>query len=157
RMRCGAYPSSAGTRLRACLYPLDERCRPSSGPRESCRDPAWAWRINKTGTPSVCQAEKEAGARRGAVSVARGICGPRKKYPLLLMAVHTARGTRAAVTSGSSGADSHNRLGPVRRVIREVGLALITLGIITLLFVGYQLWGTGLAEAHSQSALKRDF
>jgi sortase A len=73
------------------------------------------------------------------------------------MAVHTARGSRAAVTTGSSSADSHNRLGPVRRVIREVGLALITLGIVTLLFVGYQLWGTGLAEAHSQSALKRDF
>ena len=38
-----------------------------------------------------------------------------------------------------------------------MGLALITAGVIVLLFVGYQLWGTGIAEAHSQAALKRDF
>ena len=49
------------------------------------------------------------------------------------------------------------RLGPLRRGIREVGLALITLGVIVLLFVAYQLWGTGIAEAHSQAALKRSF
>jgi sortase A len=48
-------------------------------------------------------------------------------------------------------------LGPLRRGVREVGLALITLGVIVLLFVGFQLWGTGLAEAHSQAALKRSF
>jgi sortase A len=48
-------------------------------------------------------------------------------------------------------------MGPLRRGIREVGLALITLGVIVLLFVGYQLWGTGFAERHSQAVLKRDF
>jgi sortase A len=48
-------------------------------------------------------------------------------------------------------------LGPVRRSVRELGLALITLGVVILLFVAYQLWGTGLAEAHSQAALKRSF
>ena len=41
--------------------------------------------------------------------------------------------------------------------MRELGLALIVAGVIVLLFVGYQLWGTGIAEAHSQAALKRDF
>jgi sortase A len=45
----------------------------------------------------------------------------------------------------------------MRRGVRELGLALITLGVIILLFVAYQLWGTGLAEAHSQAALKRSF
>ncbi len=48
-------------------------------------------------------------------------------------------------------------LGPVRRTIREIGLDLITAGIMVLLFVGYQLWGTGLAEANSQSQLKKQF
>ncbi len=48
-------------------------------------------------------------------------------------------------------------LGPLRRGVRELGLALIVAGIIVLLFVGYQLWGTGIAEAHSQANLKRDF
>jgi sortase A len=48
-------------------------------------------------------------------------------------------------------------LGPLRRGVREVGLALIVAGVIVLLFVVYQLWGTGIAEAHSQATLKRDF
>jgi sortase A len=48
-------------------------------------------------------------------------------------------------------------LGPIRRGVREVGLALIVAGVIVLLFVVYQLWGTGIAEAHSQATLKRSF
>jgi sortase A len=73
------------------------------------------------------------------------------------MAVHTAPTSPETGTDGGSGADRHQRLGPVRRVTREVGLALITLGVIVLLFVAYQLWGTGIAEAHSQAALKKSF
>jgi sortase A len=42
-------------------------------------------------------------------------------------------------------------------VVRELGLALIVAGVVVLLFVGYQLWGTGIAEAHSQANLERDF
>lgn len=45
----------------------------------------------------------------------------------------------------------------IRRVVREVGLALIVAGVIVLLFVVYQLWGTGLTEAHNQSVLARQF
>ncbi|HUE59508.1 MAG TPA: sortase, partial [Acidimicrobiales bacterium] len=41
--------------------------------------------------------------------------------------------------------------------MREVGLALITLGVIVLLFVAYELLGTNIAEAHSQSNLKSSF
>ncbi len=48
-------------------------------------------------------------------------------------------------------------LGPVRRGVRETGLALITLGIIVFLFVGYQLFGTNLTEEHNQSRLRASF
>ncbi len=48
-------------------------------------------------------------------------------------------------------------MGPLRRGVRELGLGLITLGVIVLLFVAYELLGTNLAEAHSQSNLKRSF
>lgn len=48
-------------------------------------------------------------------------------------------------------------MGPVRRTIREIGLGLITLGVIVLLFVAYQLFGTNIAESHSQANLKRSF
>ncbi len=48
-------------------------------------------------------------------------------------------------------------LGPLRRAVREIGLGLITLGVIVLLFVAYQLFGTNLTEAHNQQALKKQF
>jgi len=68
----------------------------------------------------------------------------------------------APAAEGSKGSVEPGRayrppLGPVRRGIRELGLALITIGVIILLFVGYQLWGTGFAERHSQATLKRGF
>src|SRR5580700_10472834 len=48
-------------------------------------------------------------------------------------------------------------LGPVRKTIREIGWDLITAGLVVLLFVVYQLWGTGFAEAASQNKLKSQF
>ncbi len=48
-------------------------------------------------------------------------------------------------------------MGPVRRTVREVGLALITLGVVVLLFVLYELFGTGIAESQSQHTLSRQF
>jgi len=44
-----------------------------------------------------------------------------------------------------------------RRVVGGIGRTLIALGVLILLFVAYQLWGTGLAEARSQTTLKRQF
>ena len=44
-----------------------------------------------------------------------------------------------------------------RRILREAGLGLITLGLVVLAFVAYQLWGTGLTESHDQSVLQRQF
>jgi sortase A len=48
-------------------------------------------------------------------------------------------------------------LGPVRKTVREIGFALITAGVVVLLFVAYQLWGTRFAEAASQSKLSKQF
>ena len=38
-----------------------------------------------------------------------------------------------------------------------IGRVLMTAGTLMLLFVGYQLWGTGLAEARSQKDLSQEF
>ena len=45
----------------------------------------------------------------------------------------------------------------VRRVVAGVGRALIFLGVLILLFVAYQLWGTGISEARDQHRLKNEF
>ncbi len=46
---------------------------------------------------------------------------------------------------------------PVRTVVGFIGRALITLGILVLLFVAYQLWGTGFYEARAQNDLQGQF
>ena len=48
-------------------------------------------------------------------------------------------------------------LGAVRRGVREVGLGLITAGVMLLLFVLYQLVGTNFAEEHNQAKLAKEF
>jgi len=45
----------------------------------------------------------------------------------------------------------------VRTVLRGLGKTCISAGCLILMFVAYQLWGTGIAEARSQRALKRQF
>ena len=45
----------------------------------------------------------------------------------------------------------------MRRIIGGVGRALVTIGILILLFVAYQLWGTGLYEAREQDKLQAQF
>jgi sortase A len=45
----------------------------------------------------------------------------------------------------------------VRRVVAATGRVLVTVGILILLLVAYQLWGTGLYEARQQSKLKDQF
>lgn len=44
----------------------------------------------------------------------------------------------------------------LRRVVGGIGHTLIAAGVLILLFVAYELWGTGLAEARSQKTLKKD-
>jgi sortase A len=43
------------------------------------------------------------------------------------------------------------------RVLGVVGRVFITAGVLILLFVAYQLWGTGIREAQSQRSLKNEF
>jgi sortase A len=45
----------------------------------------------------------------------------------------------------------------VRRIVAGIGRTCIASGVLILLFVAYQLWGTGLAEARSQDRLRSDF
>jgi sortase A len=45
----------------------------------------------------------------------------------------------------------------VRRVVGGIGRTLITIGVLILLFVAYQLWGTGISEARDQSRLRHQF
>jgi len=45
----------------------------------------------------------------------------------------------------------------VRRVVRGTGKTLIAAGVLLLLFVVYQLWGTGLAYDRAQKSLRSEF
>jgi sortase A len=49
------------------------------------------------------------------------------------------------------------RISGGRRLVREVGLALVAAGVVVLLFVVYELVGTNFSEEHSQAQLSRDF
>jgi sortase A len=43
------------------------------------------------------------------------------------------------------------------RVLGAVGRVCITAGVLVLLFVAYQLWGTGIHEARAQNSLENEF
>jgi len=45
----------------------------------------------------------------------------------------------------------------VRRTLAGIGKVLITLGLLILLFVAYQLWGTGIYTARAQNQLESQF
>ncbi len=45
----------------------------------------------------------------------------------------------------------------MRRLLSGVGRTLITAGVLLLLFVAYQLWGTGIRQAQRQHTLKSGF
>ena len=45
----------------------------------------------------------------------------------------------------------------IRRVLRAVGIALLAAGVLVMLFVAYELWGTGLTTASHQNALRQQF
>jgi sortase A len=45
----------------------------------------------------------------------------------------------------------------VRRALSAIGRTLVTAGILILLFVAYQLWGTGIYQAREQSRLQDEF
>ena len=45
----------------------------------------------------------------------------------------------------------------VHQVLRGIGKTLISTGLLIMLFVAYQLWGTNFAEARSQDKLENEF
>jgi sortase A len=45
----------------------------------------------------------------------------------------------------------------MRRVLGGVGRALVTVGLLLLFFVAYQLWGTGILQARTQDKLRDQF
>ena len=45
----------------------------------------------------------------------------------------------------------------MRRTIAAIGRALVTIGLLILVFVAYELWGTGIFTARAQSRLKHQF
>jgi Sortase (surface protein transpeptidase) len=45
----------------------------------------------------------------------------------------------------------------VRRTAASLGRMLVTVGLLILLFVAYQLWGTGIFTARAQNDLERKF
>jgi sortase A len=45
----------------------------------------------------------------------------------------------------------------MRRVLGAVGRVLVTVGTLLLLFVAYQLWGTGIYQARAQDDLRHQF
>ena len=45
----------------------------------------------------------------------------------------------------------------MRRVVGAIGRTFITIGILILLFVAYQLWGTGIYTARQQDQLEQQF
>jgi sortase A len=45
----------------------------------------------------------------------------------------------------------------MRRVLGAVGRVLVTVGLLLLLFIAYQLWGTGIYQARAQNNLEHQF
>ena len=45
----------------------------------------------------------------------------------------------------------------LQRALGIIGRVLITLGLLIIAFVGYQLWGTGIEFRANQRALAKDF
>jgi sortase A len=55
------------------------------------------------------------------------------------------------------GADRYPRTMRLARVLGAIGRVCITAGVLILLFVAYQLWGTGIREAQAQRKLENEF
>lgn len=69
-----------------------------------------------------------------------------------------AAGRRGPRRNGSDGAGGRQTRRPTRgrRLLGVTGRSLIALGLLLLLFVGYQLWGTGVRTAQAQARLEDD-
>jgi sortase A len=57
----------------------------------------------------------------------------------------------------ASGAGRYPRTMRLARVLGAIGRTCIAVGVLILLFVAYQLWGTGIREAQAQRKLESEF
>ena len=64
---------------------------------------------------------------------------------------------RTGPTTAASGGSPPVPSAVVRRAIAAIGRMLVTLGLLILLFVAYELWGTGIFTARAQTNLKSQF
>jgi sortase A len=69
---------------------------------------------------------------------------------------HVRRRLKGPEDNADEGVQERPPLSRGRRLTAGLGHALIRVGVLILLFVAYQLWGTGFAEASSQRRLKQD-
>ena len=67
------------------------------------------------------------------------------------------RTLRTGPTTARDNRDTAGTIGLVRRAIAGIGRTLVTLGLLILLFVVYQLWGTGIFTARAQENLRAKF
>jgi sortase A len=74
----------------------------------------------------------------------------RPEYSALLRSMHSY--TYTVLNFGGETVDTGKM---IRRAMSGGGRVLVTSGVILLLFVGYQLWGTGIATARAQSDLDK--
>ena len=65
-------------------------------------------------------------------------------------------GRPRGATKVAGGADSLPEM-RLAKFLGAIGRTFITAGVLILLFVSYQLWGTGIREAQAQGDLERDF
>ena len=72
------------------------------------------------------------------------------------MGTEEVYGRPRGATKVAGGADSLTKM-RLAKFLGAIGRTFITAGVLILLFVSYQLWGTGIREAQAQSDLERDF
>ena len=69
----------------------------------------------------------------------------------------TGRAAKRSPEVRQSGRSAQVPSTAVRRTIAAIGRMLVTLGLLILLFVTYELWGTGIFTARAQHRLKNQF
>jgi sortase A len=103
----------------------------------------------RTGAPiAPGKCRKQAGNRSNPVGPSR--VSPDRRQESRYRAL--ARTIGQAGRLGTSPDSRYRR--PVRRTANATGRVLITVGTLVLLFVAYQLWGTGIYESREQSRLR---
>lgn len=111
--------------------------------------------------------------RHGRPEVDRITAGHRARVPATSQVHHAGKlgrgrhGRALLLERGQPGpagdaTASHEAAGTVagmdlRALLRGLGKTFISVGILILLFVAYQLWGTGIAEARDQARLRHQF